>query len=392
MSNTRSWYILCWNIRGINASKKWDAVRDKIEESACSIICLRETKKEHFDSSFIRKFAPRRFDSFDYIPSAGASGGILVIWNSSIFKGDVLDKRSYGITIQFTSAHNNEVWKLTNVYGPCTEPVRTEFVTWFRDHEIDDTENWIFLGDFNFYRSLSNRNKLGGNLSDTLVFNDAIGHLGLIEFPLKGRAFTWSNMQSDPLLEQLDWFFTSPNWTIDYPNTEVLPMAKITFDHIPCKVVISTTMPKSNIFRFENYWAEQKDFIETVQNCWHASPNLQSATKTISSKFKSLRYALKSWSKQISNLRLLIANCNKVIGFLDSIEDRRGLYNPEANLRSAVRKQLQTWLHYKNLYWRKRYTVNRIKLGDECTKFFHGMATISYRRNAISQIRNDHGV
>jgi exonuclease III len=253
MTNTRSWYILCWNIRGINASEKWDAVRDKVEESACSVICLQETKKEHFDMSFVRKFAPRRFDCFDFIPSVGASGGILVIWNSSILRGDILDKRSYGITIQFTSAHSNKVWKLTNVYGPCAEPARTEFVTWFREHDITDEENWIFLGDFNFYRSLSNRNKPGGNLADTLVFNDAIGHLGLVELPLKGRAFTWSNMQSDPLLEQLDWFFTSPNWTIDYPNTEVLPMAKITSDHIPCKVVISTAMPRSNIFRFENY-------------------------------------------------------------------------------------------------------------------------------------------
>lgn len=134
-------------------------------------------------------------------PPVGASGGILVIWNSSILRGDILDKRSYGITIQFTSAHSNKVWKLTNVYGPCAEPARTEFVTWFREHDITDEENWIFLGDFNFYRSLSNRNKPGGNLADTLVFNDAIGHLGLVELPLKGRAFTWSNIQSDPLLE-----------------------------------------------------------------------------------------------------------------------------------------------------------------------------------------------
>jgi hypothetical protein len=39
---------------------------------------------------------------------------------------------------------------------------------------------------------------------DTLHFNDAIAHLSLIELPLKGRKFTWSNMQMDPLLEQLD--------------------------------------------------------------------------------------------------------------------------------------------------------------------------------------------
>ena len=41
-------------------------------------------------------------------------------------------------------------------------------------------------------------------MQDTLLFNDVIGHLGLIELPLKGRSFTWSNMHQDPLLEQLD--------------------------------------------------------------------------------------------------------------------------------------------------------------------------------------------
>ena len=57
----------------------------------------------------------------------------------------------------------------------------------------------FFLGDFNFYRSLENKNRSGGNLNDTLIFNDAIGYLGLIELPLKGRTYTWSNMQVDPL-------------------------------------------------------------------------------------------------------------------------------------------------------------------------------------------------
>jgi endonuclease/exonuclease/phosphatase family metal-dependent hydrolase len=147
------------------------------------------------------------------------------------------------MTVSFTSVHNSDAWKLTTVYGPCDEPARTEFIDWFRNHDIEDTENWIFLGDFNVYRSLSNRNKPGGNLADTFIFNDAIGHLGLVELPLKGRAFTWSNMQLEPLLEQLDWFFT-----IDFPNTEVLPMAKITSDHIPCKIVISTSIPRANIF------------------------------------------------------------------------------------------------------------------------------------------------
>ena len=83
--NNRSWNILCWNVRGINAMEKCDVVRDKIVESACSVVCLQETKREHFEMSFIRKFAPRRFDRFDYIPSVGASGGSLCFGTAPSF-------------------------------------------------------------------------------------------------------------------------------------------------------------------------------------------------------------------------------------------------------------------------------------------------------------------
>lgn len=388
----RSWNILCWKIRGTNAVEKWDAIRNKIEESACSIVCLQETKREFFYSAFIRKFAPRHLDKFDFVPSVGASGGLLVLWSSSLFSGAVIDRQNCCITVRFTSVLNGETWNLTNVYGPCDDLARTAFINWFRNHEFSDHDNWIFLGDFNFYRSLSNRNRSGGNLADTLVFNEAIGHLGLIELPLKGRAFTWSNMQQNPLLEQLDWFFTFPNWTIDYPNTEVLPLAKITSDHIPCKIAISTKIPRSSIFRFENFWVEHDSFLEIVQGSWESTYSPPSAAKSISVKFKKLRSNLKNWSQHLSNLKLLIENCNAVILFLDALEDKRMLFNPEINLRRLVKVQLQKLLHYKNLYWRKRYTVNRIKLGDECTKFFHAMATISFRRNSISQILNEQGI
>lgn len=52
---TSKWNILCWNVRGINSDKKWDAVRDRVVESMCDIICLQETKKQSFDLLFLKK-------------------------------------------------------------------------------------------------------------------------------------------------------------------------------------------------------------------------------------------------------------------------------------------------------------------------------------------------
>jgi len=68
---------------------------------------------------------------------------------------------------------------------------------------------------------------------------------------------------------------------------------------------------------------------------------------------------------------------------------KRLLFDHESAFRNVIKDHLAFLLRSKNLYWRKRYTVNRIKFGDECTKFFHAMATISYGKNAISQLKND---
>lgn len=392
-SMSRSCNILCWNVRGLNAVEKWPLIRNKIDESNCEIFCFQETKKEMLDLTFIKNFAPRCFDKFIFAPSIGASGGILVCWNGSLFDGTVIDVKPFAISISFSSRLDLNVWNLTSVYGPCLEPARTTFINWLRNLDILDDFNWILMGDFNFYRYMDNRNKSGGNFHDTQIFNEVIDYLGLVELPLKGRAFTWSNMQSNPLLEQLDWFFTSANWTLDFPNTMVTPMARPTSDHVPCRVSVETKIPKSNVFRFENFWVSHGGFLTTVEQSWNqSSGSSNNIASVLSAKFKKLRQDLKRWSKGISNIRLLIENCNKVILYLDTVEEFRQLFNPEWNVRAMVKRQLCNLLKQQNTYWKQRNTTNRIKYGDECTKYFHSMATVSYRRNLIAQIQDEHGI
>jgi exonuclease III len=87
----RKWRVLCWNVRGLNSDGRQHEVRAKIEESECDIICLQETKCENFDWRLVRKFSPKRFDRFSFSPSAGASGGIIVLWNSTVFDGMLVE-------------------------------------------------------------------------------------------------------------------------------------------------------------------------------------------------------------------------------------------------------------------------------------------------------------
>jgi hypothetical protein len=98
-------------------------------------------------------------------------------------------------------------------------------------------------------RSPEGRNKPCG--IDMFIFNEIIGQLGLLELQFKGRKFTWSNMQRNPLLEQFDWFLLVP---IGYLITSPVLLAKIGSDHIPCVINIDTNIPKAKIFQFGNYW------------------------------------------------------------------------------------------------------------------------------------------
>lgn len=327
----RSWNVLCWNIRGINSEAKLLALNNAISSSGCSIVCLQETKKTMFDLAFIKTCCPRQFDKFAFVPSRGNSGGLLTIWKSSVFSGNVLLSEDFALVTKFTSTQSSQTWTLANIYGPCSGDERNTYTKWLYNLDIQATEDWLILGDFNYIHAPDNRNKPGGNVQEMFTFNDIIRKQHLIELPIKGRSYTWSNMKQDPLLEQLDWFFTSLHWTNIYPKTMVKPLGKPVSDHIPCVVNIETTIPRCKLFRFEPYWLLHSGFMELVQNVWSRPVQASNAATVLCRKFKALRRELKIWSKSISRLSIAIENSNIALADLDELENRSNLTIPETN-------------------------------------------------------------
>ena len=161
---------------------------------------------------------------------------------------------------------------------------------------------------------------------------------------------------------------------------------------MPLKIQVQTSIPRANVFRFENFWVQHDGFLQQVVNAWHSVQNDDNNALAISAKFKQLRRNLKCWSKQLSKLSLLIDNYHKVIHFLDIVEECRLLSVPELIFRNIVKKQVVTLLQYKHAYWKKRCRQNWAQFGGENTKFFHAMATERFRKNTITQITSTNGV
>ena len=131
------------------------------------------------------------------------------------------------------------------------------------------------------------------------------------------------------------------------PNTHALVMARSASDHTPIKVQISTTIPKSNVFRFENFWLNQAGFHDQVRNVLEGFRVTQDQANIISANFKRLRSSLKKWSSCLAKLSRTIENCNKVILFLDKLDEFRLLNVPELRFKMIVKSQVASLLSWQ---------------------------------------------
>jgi hypothetical protein len=195
-------------------------------------------------------------------------------------------------------------------------------------------------------------NKSGGDVSFMLLFNEAISAQGWAEIPLQGRKFTWSNKQQSPLLERLDWFFSSCSWTLNYPNTLVSTLSMEPSDHVSCIFSISTTIPKANLFRFDNYWMEHEHFLEVVAHGWSVPTNQVDPAKILTSKFKNVRRVLKAWQAQLSGLKANITNVKTVLVFLCILEEYSDLSVSEWNFRLILQEKYVSFLKQQQIYWK----------------------------------------
>lgn len=165
------------------------------------------------------------------------------------FHGAVSYINEFNISVELTSVHSGAKWILTNIYGSCEHDRKPTFVDWLQNIDMAADWDWLLVGDFNLIRNPDNKNKPGGDINEMLMFNEAISSLNIVEIPLKGNKYTWSDKQENPLLVRLDWFFTSRSWLSLYPGTKTYTLSTDTSDHIPCVISIENAFPKAKTFQ-----------------------------------------------------------------------------------------------------------------------------------------------
>jgi exonuclease III len=387
----RSIQVCSWNVRGLNDSIKCGNILSELLSASPYIVLVQETKLNTIPSLKLHSFIPRRLDSFLFNPADGTSGGVLTAWNSLNFHSARSLTTQHTLTICFTSTASNLTFYVTNVYAPSTHELLSSFLDELKSIplNLDPDTPWLIFGDFNMIRYPHEKNNANFHQAEADAFNDCIHSLCLIDLPLIGRQFTWTSKRTIPTLERLDRGFINLAWDKSLPNTILTPLTRRTSDHVPLVVTAATQIPKSKLFRFENYWINQAGFREIVQSAWCCRTVNSDSAGLLAAKLKETRRGLKNWSKQHSNMYQQESDCRLVINLLDHIEEQRSLSISESKLRVVITKVLSRTAQAKLLLWRQRAKIKVAVEGDENTRFFHACANQRRRQNKIQVIEHE---
>jgi exonuclease III len=183
-------HIMFWNVQRLNSLAKQNVVRIMVDSVKVNVVCLQEMKMGQIARRTILSMLGSEFDNnFVFLPSMGASGGVLIAWRAALGTMAASRTDSFSASIQF-APENRDAWWLTVVYGPQGNDNKIAFLQELRTIRALCAGPWLLGGDFNLIYKDEDKNNT--NLDRTMMgrFRRLIDDLAIKEIPLHGRKFT----------------------------------------------------------------------------------------------------------------------------------------------------------------------------------------------------------
>ena len=198
--------ILIWNVRGLNKIDRCNAVRDVILSSNADIVCLQETKVAILTQQVLLSVFGTVYDNFVALPAVGTRGGVLVAWKGGSCQAVASRVDNFSVSVLFAEPEGRNWW-FSGVYGPQGDDEKVLFLQELRNIRALCNGPWLVAGDFNLIYQVANKNN--ANLDRAMMgrFRCFLDDNDLLEIPLLGRKYTWSNERRSPTLVSLDRAF-----------------------------------------------------------------------------------------------------------------------------------------------------------------------------------------
>ncbi|GJU13397.1 RNA-directed DNA polymerase, eukaryota [Tanacetum coccineum] len=224
--------FLSLNIQDLGNKAKKGWIQELNTKHSVNFVALQETKMNIMDLFSIKALWGNLSFDYAFSPSIGYSGGILCIWDPSLFVKDNSMVSDSFLAISGTWIPSSTKLLIISVYAP--QDLTERKMLWdFIRHLIDSWDGeCILLGDFNEVRYEHERHGSLFNSHGANSFNNFITMTCLSDLHLEGYSFTWAH-KSASKMSKLDRFLIFEGLLALFPSISALCLDKHLSDHRP---------------------------------------------------------------------------------------------------------------------------------------------------------------
>ncbi|GKV47542.1 hypothetical protein SLEP1_g54439 [Rubroshorea leprosula] len=349
----------------------------------------KKTKLEIIDRSLCRRVWGS--ENLDWVskPSNGLSGGLLCIWNSTVFKKkEVLEGDNFIGVFGVWGEEETPVFIL-NIYSPCQ--LTRKRALWEELYNLIKSKKgcWCLTGDYNSVRRVEERAGCKELSREMKEFDEFIRRIELIDLPLLGRKFTWYNSNGQQM-SRLDRFLVSEDWISKWSDIKQWGLKRTVSDHCPILLKNEKVDWGPKPFKFFDSWLEQPGCREVIRNSWKSTEVKGWSGFILKEKLQRTKKALKEWSAKVGlEMDRKIKEVENMIAEIDEKGKNNQLSTDEIEMRKS--SFLDLW---KNLRIKERMSQQKsrkmwLKEGDANTRFFHNCIKGRWRRREINSVQID---
>ena len=247
----------------------------------------------NFDRKLIRSLLGSLHVDWISLGSNGALGGILLMWDKRVLEKIDAAYGYYSLLCKFRNVSSQFEWIFTGVYGPNFD--RDKGVLWEELVGIVSwwEAPWYIGGDFNVVRFPSEKSGVSTLTSSMHDFSYFIVEFGLLENPLEGGRFTWSNNREYVAMSQIDRFLFSSDWADHCGLVTQRRLPRVLLDHFPVQLDCGWIIGGRRPFCFGKMLLKADGFVDKVCGWWTSYSFSNSASFIMVSKLKALKADLK---------------------------------------------------------------------------------------------------
>ncbi|CAL1355621.1 unnamed protein product [Linum trigynum] len=378
--------ILIWNVRGLGSCDNRAKIKGLLRRWKPDIVVLTETKWRSYSQRLISSVSGSRFSDWDAKNVVEAKGGIAIYWDRRVFKREIEWEGKFTLEVKLCEISTGKDISLLVVYGPQKKEDKLEFISELRMVCRYYSDPLCIIGYFNLVQGNDDYRGQPRDIEVITKFNEFISDCDLLDLPLSGSLFTWSNGSGS--FSKIDRAIINSSFDSSFSPDSIMALDRVESDHCAIFLKWGALDRIRRPWRFENMWILDESYSTRLVGWWNVPVNGHGVLFLFGQRLKQAKALIKCWNRDhFGRVEQRIKDLLRKIKFFDQMEEQ-GVIPEDARVEKNMLKcELEKLLLMEEIAWRQKSRELWLSIGDKNTGFFHRMASNNRRKNKIHFVK-----